>query len=344
MSRVFPVSRTLAFVGLTSVCLLVSIGYVTRAAMQLRSQRTIANLTTSGAAVSIDGSPATGPQLLFRSTNPDSSHGRVMLAPLEGPEANRKTTPITGELVYFAGGCGVTLMADRGVHTTYSAALFHSDFQMKPPFPLAGIPSRARVSTDGRYVAITVFVSGHSYAGTNFSTATTLIDSRSGATIANLEEFKIIHGGVVTKAPRANFWGVTFARESNRFYATLSMGGVFHLVEGNIAERTVRTLRPGVECPSISPDNTRVVYKKRESPNRWRLHVLDLATFKDKALQETRSVNDQVEWLDNDHVLYALSNESGTGGPIESVWMVAVDGQGEARIFANGASSPVVVR
>ena len=39
-------------------------------------------------------------------------------------------------------------------------------------WPLAGIPSRTRVSPDGVFVASTAFVTGHSYAGGGFSTET----------------------------------------------------------------------------------------------------------------------------------------------------------------------------
>ena len=48
--------------------------------------------------------------------------------------------------------------------------------------------------------------------------------------------------------------------------------------------KEARVLRENVECPSLSPDNTRIVFKKRmtDGPGgvTWRLHVLDLATQK----------------------------------------------------------------
>ncbi len=70
----------------------------------------------------------------------------------------------------------------------------------------------------------------------------------------------------------------------------MATGGRTPLVRGDLAGRTVSTLRQNVECPSLSPDGTRVVFKKRvaglpaEAP--WRLHVLDPASGKETPLAE----------------------------------------------------------
>jgi hypothetical protein len=63
--------------------------------------------------------------------------------------------------------------------TSYSAITFDVDFQPRHTFQLSGIPSRARVSPDGRYAAHTIFIAGHSYAAGSFSTKTVLIDIHS---------------------------------------------------------------------------------------------------------------------------------------------------------------------
>ena len=56
---------------------------------------------------------------------------------------------------------------------------------------------------------------------------------------------------------------------------------------------------------------------------------------------ETRFVDDQAEWLDNGHVLYAIQRpSSGTS----DVWVAPIDGSAPAKIFAAEASSPIVVR
>ncbi len=49
-----------------------------------------------------------------------------------------------------------------------------------------------------------------------------------------------------------------------------------------------QVLRTGVECPSLSPDGTRLAFKKRiAEPSEWRLAVLDLATLQDTLLNES---------------------------------------------------------
>jgi Tol biopolymer transport system component len=200
------------------------------------------------------------------------------------------------------------------------------------------VPSRARVSPDGRYGAVTLFVSGHSYATAgSFSTQTTIIDLARGRKIADLEDFVVTRGGRRVTAIDRNVWGITFARDSDRFYATLATGGKTYLVEGSISARSAHVIHENVECPSLSPDGARVAYKKRgpSSKEPWRVTVLDLATMRETPLAEARSVDDQVEWLDNDRVLYGVD-----GG----VWTARADGGGQSTLFIAGADSPAVVR
>jgi Tol biopolymer transport system component len=121
-------------------------------------------------------------------------------------------------------------------------------------------------------------------------------------------------------------------RDSNRFYATLGTGDHHYLVEGDVAKREVRVLRDGVECPSLSPDGTQIAFKSRIGNNRWRLHVLDLASLHDHAVAETRSIDDQAEWLDDGTLAYSDAT---------NVYTVPADGSGEARLLVKDATSPV---
>jgi hypothetical protein len=103
-------------------------------------------------------------------------------------------------------------------------------------------------------------------------------------------------------------------------------------------------VRDDVECPSVSPDGTRVAYKKRFTRDGrvgWELHVLDLRTMADVALAEERSVDDQLEWLDDEQVLYSVAAAGGVGS---DVWRTSADGTGSPGVFLRAAYSPAVVR
>ena len=107
-------------------------------------------------------------------------------------------------------------------------------------------------------------------------------------------------------------------------------------MRGDLRDRTVETLRQNAECPSLSPDGTRVVYKKRiGNPSVWRYHVLDLASGRETPLAERRPIDDQAEWLDDDHVLYRVGEE---------IWEVPADGTGSAKRYMASSDSPAVVR
>jgi Tol biopolymer transport system component len=143
-----------------------------------------------------------------------------------------------------------------------------------------------------------------------------------------------------------NFWGVTFADDDNTFYATAASGSTTWLMRGSLKAKSLVSLRTDAECPSLSPDQTKIAYKKRlDSKARgvWRLAVLDLRTGQESLLAETRSVDDQVEWLDGNRLLYGVSRP-GSEATTSDVWVVPADGTGSAQIFIPEASSPAVVR
>jgi hypothetical protein len=237
------------------------------------------------------------------------------------------------ERVYFAAGRGLCLaLAESGVD--YVATIFDSKFRPQHQFSLTGFPSRARVSADGRYGATTVFVAGHAYLGTSggFSTTTTIVEMSNGESLGQLEQFTVTKDGRPFDAVDFNFWGVTFAEDSDRFYATLGTGTHHYLVEGSVSDRSMRVLRDGVECPSLSPDGKQIVFKSRiGDETRWRLRVLDLATLDDHAVAETRSIDDQAEWLDDDTLVYSDGRD---------VYTVPADGSGESQLALQNATSP----
>ena len=90
-------------------------------------------------------------------------------------------------------------------------------------------------------------------------------------------------------------------------------------MKGSIDARQATVVRPDVECPSLSPDGSLVVFKKPlKQEVGWQLHVLDLATGAEHPLNQVRrSVDDQVDWFDDRHVVYHDSASEGTG-----MWML----------------------
>jgi hypothetical protein len=166
--------------------------------------------------------------------------------------------------------------------------------------------------------------------------------------VSNLEQFSVLRDDQPLQAPDFNFWGITFAHDGNRFYATLGSGGKTYLVEGDVAARRLTVLREGVECPSLSPDGTRLAFKQAAqstTTRTWHLAVMDLATLQDQLLSvETRSVDDQVEWLDDNHLVYALPDEGPPATLATHVWVAAVDGSEAPRVLLRFASSPAIVR
>jgi hypothetical protein len=288
------------------------------------------------------------PRIYFRYTGVDQNYGKLAVVSLTNMNAPQFIDALSCEAVYFTNGSGICLQADRGVFTTYAATLFDSNFAKRATFPLHGGPSRARVSPDGKLAGFTVFLSGHGYASIDFTTETLLVETATGKVIASLEsDLKVTRDGKPFQAKDFNFWGVTFTPDSKHFYCTLSSAGAHHLIKGDIAARTAVVVHGNVECPSVSPDGSRVAYKKRfiiDGRLIWQLHVLDLATQRETPLAEKRSLDDQIEWLDNDHVLYAVSdNPEGSSGTT-NIWKADAAGTGTPVLYLPKAYSPAVVR
>ena len=286
------------------------------------------------------------PHLLFRITELGPQYGRVGLVPLDAPATAPLVTPLACDRVYASAANGLCLKADRGVLTSYRAVAFDNAFSEMHRFTLPGAPSRTRVAAAAPLGASTVFVSGDSYSAGGFSTRTTLYDLAANAALGDLETYRVIRDGQPFKRPDFNFWGVTFARDGDTFYATLGTGGAINFMKGSVSRREMTLIGTDVECPSLSPDGTRVAYKARLVEGGrvlWRIRVRDLGSGAITTLTETRSVDDQVEWLNDREILYALPHST-TGSGSSDVWAVAADGSGEPRVFVTNAFSPAVIR
>jgi hypothetical protein len=344
--------RAQLFIALCAVCVLAASGYALFAANRRgQQQQQIQTQVASDAPAPPDvlASVMAQPHVVYLYSPTGDQYRRVAIAPLDAPD-KQYLTPLQCQRVYAVADEGLCLGNNyvSGITSSYNAYTFDSTFQPGFTFQQAGTPSRVRLAPTGAFGSMTLFVAGHSYADGAFSTATTLVDMKSGETVANLEQFTVYRDGAVIQAPDYNFWGVTFARDGNRFYATLGSAGTTYLVEGDLAARQMRVLREGVECPSLSPDGTRLAYKQLVSSTNtrtWRLAVMDLATLEDRPIaSETRNVDDQVEWYDDDHLLYALPDEGPPATLATHIWLAPVDGAEAPRILLRFASSPAVVR
>ena len=290
---------------------------------------------------------AGAPHVVFRHTAADPNYGRLSVAPLDPGDSPRRAAAALGcERIGYAAGRGLCLAAQRDLFTTYKAVFFDGALNATGTAKLQGSPSRTRVSPDGRVGAVTVFALGgpHNYKDAGFATRTSIYDMATGTELGELEQFTTWRAGGRIKAADFNFWGVTFTRDSNVFYATLRTAGTTYLVRGDLALRTLTVVHDQVECPALSPDNRLIAFKKRIGPadNPWRLYVLDLATMTERPIAaEARSIDDQLEWLDNAHVLYGVPSANRPSS--QDVWVAPVDG-GTARIFLADAESPIVVR
>jgi hypothetical protein len=316
---------------------------VKRALILAAATVTLAAVAITYAVTAAVDSPAAGValdtsrsgQLLFL-----DAASRVAAVPADDPGAARTVGDLHCRRFHSSGGTAVCLVAEvHGGLPGTSALILDSGLRETNRLNLAGIPSRARVSPSGRMVAWTVFVTGETYNATGFSTWTGILDTRTGYPIVNIETIPLYLDGRRHHAPDVNFWGVTFAADDNRFYATVSTRGRTYLVEGDYRKWEARSLRGNVECPSLSPDGRRLAFKKRVSPSSagpWRLHVLDLATMRETPLAETASVDDQVQWLSDELVAYAKPGAAGSS----DIWAVPADGSGSPRLLIGSASSP----
>ncbi|MDH2427032.1 hypothetical protein [Sphaerisporangium sp. TRM90804] len=268
------------------------------------------------------------------------SNGVLSAVPLQRPDGPRTLTAQRCDRAYAAAGTIGCLRPVDPLGGTRLAVL-DRDLRERRSIPLTGFPNRLRVSASGRMVAWTLFVDGHSYAASGYSTRAGILDTRTGALAGSLEEFALTVDGRPYRAADVNVWGVTFAGDDNRFYATMSTGGHRYLVEGDFTARTLRTVADRVECPSLSPDGTRIAFKAAvggDPARGWRLSVMDVATGEVLALAETRSVDDQAAWLDDRTLAYGLQRSDG----VNDVWAVPADGTGRPRLLVPGANSPSV--
>lgn len=332
-----PRARITALTAATAVLAAVAVGYTVAAADD--DGRTPKSAAAPG--LTLDKAPG-----LYHAAR----KGDVLSAPY-GPSgtgtadgARSRNTGLSCDRFYASGRSAVCIASHPGLSQKTKVSVLDRKLDTRRTVVVGGIPNRARVSPSGRMVAWTLFVSGDSYASSSFSTRTGILDTRTGNVVKNVETLQLYIEGRRYHAPDVNYWGITFADDDNRFYATVATKGKTYLVEGDMKTWKARTLRRNAECPSLSPDGTRIAFKKRVregAQDPWRLHVLDVKTMRETPVAETRSVDDQAAWLDDSTLAYALPGKAkGTS----DIWTVpAGPSATEPSLLLSDASSPSMV-
>ena len=282
------------------------------------------------------------PFIMFRALAPREAHGRVSMVSAAAPALTRYVSKLACTRVHYAAGTGICFIEEpEGTTIKHVALFFDRQFKGGARFALSGLPIRARLSPDGRRAAITVYGEEHLPSGAErLATDTVIVDVGTGRVVADLGQFAVESSSAQLTGP-LDVSSVAFGPDADRFYATLSTDVERYLVVGSLAGRRLKVVATGSASEALSPDGKRLVIKKRVG-NRgsWQLLVLDLATQREQALnQGQRSVDDQVEWLDDEHVVYHEATGEGTG-----IWVVAADGQTPPRLLVADAYSPSVQR
>jgi hypothetical protein len=337
-----PRWRIWAFAAGSALLLVVAGGYSLYAAHRHTAELSAGAKSPATATLPLDGAP----HILYVSTAVGADYEHLAEVPAGDPGAASAVGALGCERTYAATDTLVCLRTEGSLVATQYAEVYRDAAgtpQLEQKVQLPGIPSRTRVSADGRMVAWTVFVSGDSYNGPQFSTRTGVLDVQTGSVIPSLETFTAYVDGAAYHKVDINYWGVTFEKDDEHFYVTMGSAGHTWLMLGDLATKSLQSVIENVECPSLSPDGTHIVFKKRVSTSLtapWRLYVLDLKTLQETPLAETRSIDDQASWLGNDEVMYQVPQ---TSGPGYDIWEVPADGSGTPKLLIHNGFSPVAV-
>lgn len=280
------------------------------------------------------------PFLMFRALAPMRAHDRVVMRAIGVRDPVLAVTPLSCVRVHFGGGRGLCLVEEAaGMVTRHAAVVFDRRFRRQHRIPLAGVPTRVRVSPDGRLAAVSTYAEEEAPSGERLALESVLIDAERGVVLADLRAFRLDPEGPQVGTPR-DFASVAFDADGDRFYATLSTPASRHLVIGSARDRRLRVIAADMANEALSADGRRLIVKRVNDRGFWQVSILDLPSMTEQRLEHTtRSIDDQVEWLDETSVVFHDATGTSTG-----VWRLAADGRSGPELLVPDAYSPVVVR
>jgi hypothetical protein len=282
--------------------------------------------------------------LVFVSRIPGDDYGTLGAI---GSDGTRRSYDLDCERVHASGGV-LLCLESAGMFVPAGTATVRSvrddsfpEIWQRP----SGRPSRARVSPDGSRLAFTSFVAGHSYLDIGEFSTETIVGGP--ATIGMRAEYLDVSSDEPRfRAIDGNWWGVSFEPGATSALLTYGTGPSVEIVRADLAEETVAPL--GIEggCPSVSPSGRYVVVKRPDpridAPLALILH--DLATGEERLVSETRFVDDQVEWLDDHTIVYALGRDDESIQPVFDIWALDIDADATPTMVVPYADSPAVYR
>jgi dipeptidyl aminopeptidase/acylaminoacyl peptidase len=280
------------------------------------------------------------PFLVFRSLSTGRWFGRLALLPLGTPDRSVQFTGLPCVRAHYAAGGGICIVQEQVRGAAHHAAfVFDASFTRGRRISLSGVPTRVRVAPNGSRAAITTFAEEDTATGERLALDSIVVDLPTGRVVADLSEFRVQADGAAI-LERIDIAGVAFESDGDRFFAAGTTSTEWYLLAGSMSQREMTALRSGVASESLSPDGRHLVVKKLRADGFWQLAVLDLRTWEERELQQGgRSVDDQVEWLDDQHVVYHDADDSTT-----SIWMLPIDGVNGPRVLVRDAYSPAVQR
>jgi len=283
--------------------------------------------------------PYPPPFLIFRTLSSSDRHGHVAIVPVPHVETPPLVSRLSCARVHYAGGHGLCIQQESaGNELQHVAYVFDKSLAPGARILLRGVPTRVRVAPDGKRAAITTYAEEETPAGERLATETVIVELPSGLQLADVREFPIDTARFAPVKGPIDVSSVAFDLDGDRFFAAVSASGERYLVSGSLAHRAMTALRAGIASESLSPDGALLVIKKPREQGVWQLAVLDVRTWKERDLnQGSRSVDDQVEWFGNQHVMF-----HDTDGETTSLWVLSVDGSGPPRVLLKDAYSGAV--